>query len=300
MARISSTRRKFDLALVGVLVLVTGVGMAWKVPRARAQRRAIEAVKAYGGWVHYDDEYFDGKVLPETPPREARWLRETLGEEYFQNVVCVSLGREFAVFRRRDNPNVGPAADVLATLEPLHELKQLELKGTQATDEGLKHLRGLTRLERLFLRGVTDVSDAGAAHLAGLKDLKLLHLTGSRITDAGLAHLRGLARLESLTLQDGHFSDAGLAHLGGLKHLKRLYLGLGDGRITDAGLAHLKGLTALEVLDLQESLVTDEGLMQLSALPRLQALWISEENGLISPEGIARLRAARPGTLWIR
>jgi hypothetical protein len=296
---ISPRRRKLDIALCAVLALAAGVWMAWKYPGVRAQRRAVAAVRAYGGWVHYDDEYSDG-ALSDRPLGGTSWLPTILGEQYFQQVVYVNLAREVMWIRRQENGNVRPADDVLAALEPLHGLKQLELKGTQATDEGLMHLRGLTGLERLYLRGVTEVTDAGAVHLAGLKRLEFLHLTRSRMTDAGLAYLRGLTRLRFLTLQDGHFSDAGLAHLAGLKELRRLYLGFGDGRITDAGLAHLTSLTALEVLDLQESVVTDEGLMQLAALPRLQQLWISEENGRITPEGIARLRAARAGVLTIR
>jgi hypothetical protein len=300
MSPISSRRRKIDLALVAMLVLAAGGWIAWKVFRSRAQRTAALAVKAYGGWVHYDNQYFDGRLVAESPPREPTWLRRTVGDDYLRTVVHVSLARESVFYGRQDNPNARPADDVLAALESLDGLKSLELKGTQATDLGLKHLRGMTGLERLILRSVTEVSDAGAAHLAGLKHLRFLHLTKSRMTDAGLASLRGLNRLEHLNLQENHFSDAGLVHLGGLKNLKRLYLGLGDGRITDAGLVHLKGLTALNVLDLQSTLVTDAGLLQLAALPRLQELWLSEENGLVTPQGIARLKAARPGVLGIR
>jgi len=300
MSPISARRRKIDLGLAVVLVLAAGGWIAWKVHRARVERRAIAAVKAYGGWVHFDTQYVDGRLVAGSPPQQPEWLRAAIGDEYFLTVAHVSLARESALYQRQDNPNVTPADAVLAALEPLAGLKQLELKGTQATDEGLKHLRGMPGLERLILRGVTEVTDAGAAHLAGLKNLRFLHLTRSRMTDAGLAHLHGLTRLEHLTLQDNGFSDAGLAHLARLKHLRRLYLGLGHGRITDAGLAHLQGLTALEVLDLQTTLVTDAGLMQLAGLPKLHELWISEETGLITPHGIARLRAARRGAIAIR
>ena len=53
--------------------------------------------------------------------------------------------------------------------------------------DGLEHLRGATRLKRLFL-------------------------DRTRITDAGMAHLRGLTQLEALTLdqlvEDGGYRDA--------------------------------------------------------------------------------------------
>ena len=45
------------------------------------------------------------------------------------------------------------------------------LDGTQVTDAGLEHLKGLSRLQELYLDG-TQVTDAGLEHLKGLSQLK--------------------------------------------------------------------------------------------------------------------------------
>ena len=65
------------------------------------------------------------------------------------------------------------------------------LDGTQVTDAGLEHLKGLTRLQSLDLSG-TQVTDAGLEHLKGLTQLQWLSLEGTQVTDAGLEHLKGL------------------------------------------------------------------------------------------------------------
>jgi Leucine Rich repeat len=61
----------------------------------------------------------------------------------------------------------------------------VDLSGTQISDAGLAHLKGLTTLETLYLSG-TRVSDAGLAHLKGLTTLKTLHLFRTRVSDAGV------------------------------------------------------------------------------------------------------------------
>ncbi len=54
-----------------VLILIFGVFLGWRVNIARQQRRVVAAVEKYGGWVHYDYEFVNGKVSPGQEP----WLR---------------------------------------------------------------------------------------------------------------------------------------------------------------------------------------------------------------------------------
>jgi hypothetical protein len=283
-----------------LLVLIVAALMGWLVHKARKQREAVAAVKEFGGWVHYDYEFVNGKLTPGRQPWAPIWLRRLVGDEYFQNIAEVSLVYDAATGRRFDKKNVRPADQVLASLAGQSGLKTLLLMETQATDRGLKQLRSIAGLEALYLWDATRVTDAGIAHLTALRRLKVLHISNSRMTDAGLAHLKGLGTLEVLSLQGNHFSDAGLAHVAGLTHLKTLCVGLGDCRITDAGLVHLRGLAGLQLLDLQHSRVTDEGLMQLKGLPKLTELWLGEQNDSNPPERIERLKAAMPGLKTIR
>ena len=53
----------------------------------------------------------------------------------------------------------------------------------------------------------TDVTDAGLKHLKGLSNLAWLNLDRTRITDAGLEHLEGLTNLVFLSLQSPEITD---------------------------------------------------------------------------------------------
>lgn len=59
------------------------------------------------------------------------------------------------------------------------------------TDEGLKHLRHLQKLDRLWLNE-TKVSDAGLEIIAGLQRLWYVDLSDTLVTAEGRRHLRGI------------------------------------------------------------------------------------------------------------
>ncbi len=126
-------------------------------------------------------------------------------------------------------------------------------------DADLKHLKGLTQLQWLYLSD-TKVTDAGLEHLKGLTQLKRLGLSSTKVTDAGLEHLQKLTLLQVLYLPD-RITDAGLVHLKELSQLKEL--NLYGTSVTDAGLEHLKGLTQLRQLNLRGTKVTDAGVKKL-------------------------------------
>jgi Leucine-rich repeat (LRR) protein len=107
-------------------------------------------------------------------------------------------------------------------------------------------LEELTRLANLNLRG-TEVTDDGLPHFANQKTLVRLHLEKTKITDKGLQHLKGLENLEYLNLYGTEIGDAGLAHLEGLKKLKSLYLW--QTKVTDEGVKKLQAaLPGLKII----------------------------------------------------
>ncbi len=126
------------------------------------------------------------------------------------------------------------------------EVASIYVSGTQFTDTGLAHVKGLTRLETLTL-SQTQLSDAGLVHLKGLTSLTTLHLGDTQITGAGLVHVKDLTRLVELYLVGTQITDAGLEHLKGLTSLTELWLSQTE--VTDTGLEHLKGLTRLTFLN---------------------------------------------------
>jgi hypothetical protein len=146
-----------------------------------------------------------GKLTPGREPWAPHWLRKILGDELFQEIEYVSLVYDDSTGTRHDNKNVSTCDDVLAQLASQPGINQLLLHGTQATDEGLKHVGKMATLEALFIWDATSITDAGVAHLAGLKNLKKIHISRSRITDESLVLMSSLPRIEELSLQEGHF-----------------------------------------------------------------------------------------------
>ena len=59
----------------------------------------------------------------------------------------------------------------------------------------------------------TQISDAGLVHLKGLSSLQWLGLENTQITGAGLVHPEALSNLSTLNLDDTQITDAGVAKL---------------------------------------------------------------------------------------
>jgi hypothetical protein len=106
------------------------------------------------------------------------WFRSWANDEYFQPVTMISL---MSVPEVRD-------AD-LTHLKGLTELQRLWLKDTKVSDGGLVHLKRLTALQDLDLSN-TQVSDVGLKHLKGMSSLKRLSLLNTQVSDVGVAELR--------------------------------------------------------------------------------------------------------------
>jgi ankyrin repeat protein len=179
----------------------------------------------------------------------------------------------------------------LESLRGLHHVKILTLKDAQITDRGAAELAGHVELQDLDLSGA-NISDEGLAHLAQLPRLVRLSLRGTSISDDGLAHLRSIKTLKSLSLDGAEIGDAGLVHLSGLDRLE--LLSLKSTNVTDAGLIHLKGLKRLNSLTLDGTEVTDAGLVHLKYLKRLQGLGLDDTDvtdaGMVHLGQLASLR----------
>lgn len=78
----------------------------------------------------------------------------------------------------------GWSKDDYAILEYLPETVVLEMANPDVTDETLKHLAAMSRLQELSLNE-SQVTDAGLKLLAQLPKLQQLRLRNTRITDAG-------------------------------------------------------------------------------------------------------------------
>jgi hypothetical protein len=152
------------------------------------------------------------------------WWREQAAIRKFQVASAVSrrwIGPTWLVerlpgelrrfFARGHALVVGPTQ--LPVCRSRRHLRTLTIQPRDRQDDaGLVHLRGLSKLEALYLP-YTQVTDSELRHLAGLSNLKNLSLTGTKVTDAGLVHLKGLTNLTYLVLAVTQVTDAGAAEL---------------------------------------------------------------------------------------
>lgn len=294
--KVPCRRWRVSLRTLMVLILCLAAWLGYEGHLAREQRKAVQAIKAYGGFVAYDWEYVGDKQTPGRRPLAPGWIRRAIGDEYFQDVVEVNLtygtapdGKRIETTRTTD--------DVISRLCAFPALKYLYIHETQATDGAMDVVGKLRGLEVLMMWDAA-VTDAGMAKLKGLTNLKNIHVSKAGLGDESLKHLAGLPRLEHLSLQDNRFTDKGLAHIRDMTNLKSLVPDLGKTDITDAGMAHLRKLTKLEQLGLQRTKVTDAGLKELTGLVNLKELWVSGSR--ITPDGSKRFKAEMPNLKTVR
>ncbi|MEZ0264982.1 MAG: G protein-coupled receptor LGR4, partial [Phycisphaerae bacterium] len=102
----------------------------------------------------------------------------------------------------------------LAPLAKLRGLKALNIINQgKLTDEGLVHMKGLSRLERFAYVG-TQLKGHPFKEFAGWTRLKSASFRGSKIDDEGIAALCDhFPALESISLAHANFTDAGAATL---------------------------------------------------------------------------------------
>jgi Leucine-rich repeat (LRR) protein len=180
----------------------------------RTQRRAVNAIRAAGAWVHHDYRwrvlvrhietgYYSDPQLP-----APQWLMTSLGEDFFADVAMVAFS---------ERPVGKPALDC-RLLKGLIHITYLELSETQVSDADLANVAELTNLTTLHL-GETQITDHGLVHLQRLANLRELWLDDTQVTHAGLDHLKNLVGLTNLRLSGASITDAGLKHLSGLTGL---------------------------------------------------------------------------------
>ncbi|MCH7725853.1 MAG: leucine-rich repeat domain-containing protein [Planctomycetes bacterium] len=196
---------QFSLRTFFVLLTLFCVWLGWTVHRANEQRKAVEWVREMGGTVFYDYEYYYQRggddFVDDYEPTAQKWLRDFLGDDYFQKVS----GVYFAHTQVSD----------LTPLAKLTSLEYLVLADTQVSD-----LTPLTRLTRLQHLRLDDTPVRDLTTLAKLTSLQVLDLDNTQVSD--LAPLAELQNLEWLNIRRTQVSD--LTPLANLTSLQKLWL----------------------------------------------------------------------------
>ncbi len=162
------TQKRFRFTLRSLMVAVTAVSILlgvvtsvyrWQATRSQ-ERQARADLYPYGGVFSMASALHSIR----TGGQSKGWFFKA-----FQNhVEAVDLSPHNWSAMERRQTILAVDDDALADLR-LHrfrKLRSLDLRDTQITDEGVRHIAGLNRLEQLDLRG-TRVSEDGLKELRG-------------------------------------------------------------------------------------------------------------------------------------
>jgi len=223
--------------------------------------------------------------------------------------LIVLLNRSSNILRL-DLQHSGISDNDLKHLSKLSRLEELNLP-EKTSDDGLKHLSDLTGLRKLLQNRTSmeshdskPITDVGLNYLQNLRALQTLSLPYAEITDEGLKSLANFPSLEILHVGSDEITDAGVPHLATLPSLRRLSL-----RATNVGDAGIKLIAknhrSLEYLNLCHTKITSAAVDDLSKLSNLEWLGVYETplNGSYpnKSDATAELERALPDTeiLWI-
>ncbi len=225
----SGRRFQFSLRAMLVVLTLTSLAFAALVRSAKRQKVAVTAIRQSGGTVMYDYHETAPRTMSTAGGRTApKWLRELVGDEYFQRPVWIQF--------------FGSAKD----------------------DRWVQAMADLPSTKYLLL-AENDVDDQILERIAPLPKLEELHLSNSKVTDLGFRELRKFRRLRWLVADRTLITDEALAELTSLPLEE---LNLRETRVTDAGILSLAKLTRLKKLDVRRTAVTAAGVARLrAALP---------------------------------
>ncbi|MBI1900044.1 MAG: hypothetical protein HYS13_02870 [Planctomycetia bacterium] len=197
----------------------------------------------------------------------------------------IALGGKY----RYDRPPGRNWLEILTGREPIQQVAHVDLDGCNASDEDLRLIGRLYRLEVLIVRS-SNVTDAGVSHLGQLEQLRFLDLSGSKATGAGLKHVRAMTGLTKLDLRNTAVGDDAMEHVSCLYWLG--YLDVSGTRIGSPGVATLSCLTRLQYLLLENTRIDDSAVPHLRAMLSLHTLDVAGTS--LSDSGFFELWDAVP------
>eukprot|EP01112_Ceratiomyxa_fruticulosa_P016517 TRINITY_DN5003_c0_g1_i1.p1 TRINITY_DN5003_c0_g1~~TRINITY_DN5003_c0_g1_i1.p1 ORF type:complete len:318 (-),score=41.67 TRINITY_DN5003_c0_g1_i1:52-1005(-) len=174
-------------------------------------------------------------------------------------------------------------------------LRELDLKESRISNDGLKYVGVVTTLVKLNLEGCSNITDNGLDHLAQLKNLLDLNLSRcSGVSDAGVSKIcNSLPQIQHLNLSELlSLTEEGLASLSRNSNLKTLSLShckSVDSYAVRALTRRLKmpssgGLISLKHLYLVNCPLSDAIVNELALFPSIKTLDLFGTK--VTPKGI--------------
>lgn len=207
------------------------------------------------------------------------------------HIVEVDLVFSADAFGRKSR-NSMDCADALDVLPSFPKLVSLKFPLASLSDAGLQKIGKLHSLECLRVAdktyfaapGPANITDDGVKHLAGLSRLQVLQLQNTKLTDASMPTIGRLVKLTELSMPGNDITDAGIKELSELE-LHVVHLGIT--RISGTGLSHLAHMP-IETLGLSHcSLIDNDAMEELRRFSKLKTVWLSATR--ITDLGLSRI-----------
>jgi hypothetical protein len=269
-------------------------------------RELIAREAGFGNWVAFVEASARGEKPSGAPHQISRKdnriaPRRLLAAEEWETLFAIMREQKISALDAS-----GMMTDaILARVAALEFVTTLNLGGSRAvTDEGLRHLARMPKLQTLDLSGC-QVTDRGLEVLRQLHHLRRFQFCWRReVTDEGIAHLAACDELESVDLMGTSSGDGAVRALAGKARLRRFKTGR---EVTDAGIARLHEIPVFKTWqsgELMYSLMdseagpnqltldgpfTDTGVTSLTGLEGLFALSFFWHTSALTPDGLAPL-----------
>jgi hypothetical protein len=204
---------------VRALLAVTTVICLWLgmlAVGARQQRLAIDQLRSVNATVGYD-----GRADELWKPV---WLRECVGDDFFQTVTQVNINDHQDAQESFPLPfrDLETAVDAMRRLP---SLRSITFNYTRLHDDDLRQLAPLAKqIETLnFNEGWGEMTGKGLKYFAGWPHLHQLHVFGPKLDGSTLTHVPAIPALEALTWT-GPLDEAAFENIARCRRLKHLTL----------------------------------------------------------------------------
>ncbi len=206
---------RFGLRSMLIVMTLVCVTLGIWIQRAVEQHRIVEHLEARGTTVFYDYQFEGDAYNKLATPRFGGWFSNDWRHHLFHSVVGIRIGAYFRTDTYDESP--GPHMydkefliddDTWAMLKSLDEVTYLALNAANVSNDELRHVADMLRIEELALDSVPIDGD-GLAHLANLPALRSLSLWGTRLSDENLDGLLKIRTLKSVSVGETFVTPKG-------------------------------------------------------------------------------------------
>jgi hypothetical protein len=195
---------RFGLKTVFIAVAVLSVCLAHFVIRARDIHFLRTHIRALGGAVtftHEVDAY--GNILPTARHPLPQVIRELIGDDFGVSPFAIECDSEQVA---------GHDLDFLKECRCAGEIKRISLSNTHVGDDAVDSLASARNLRWLEVAN-TIITNEGVRRMVRMQKLEFLDLTGTQIDDSAVDYFSQFQSLRFLIIGNTAFTSVGVTRL---------------------------------------------------------------------------------------